>query len=205
MTSTFTPPQTQRPVARGAAPTANPAGEATVNRLLASRIIVLGQGVDDDIANRLVGQMLLLNADDPEADIKLFINSPGGSVSAGMAIYDVMQFVPNDIVTVGMGLAASMGQFLLAAGAPGKRYVLPNARIMMHQPLGGIGGSAAEIQIQAEQMAFTKVRLAELIATHTGQTFEQITEDSNRDRWFSADDAVAYGLVDKVVRTITDL
>jgi len=179
--------------------------ESVANRLLRSRIVVLGTQVDDDVANALVGQMHLLAADDPNRDITLFINSPGGSVTAGMAIYDTMNFIPCDVRTVAMGLAASMGQFLLCAGAPGKRFALPNARIMMHQPLGGIGGSASDIRIQAEQMAFTKLTLAELIAKHAGQPLEKIQEDSERDRWFSASEAAAYGLVDRVVATSAEI
>jgi ATP-dependent Clp protease protease subunit len=151
------------------------------------------------MANTLCAQMLLLAAEDPDKDIWLYINSPGGSVSAGMAIYDTMQFVKNDVATVAMGLAASMGQFLLCAGAPGKRYALPNARIMMHQPLGGLGGTASDIKIQAEQMLYTKKRLAQQIAEHTGQTLEQIEADSDRDRWFTAEQAKEYGFVDHVV------
>ncbi len=157
--------------------------------------------VEDTIANAICAQMLLLAAEDPDKDIYLYINSPGGSVSAGMAIYDTMQFVKNDVATVAMGLAASMGQFLLCAGAPGKRYALPHARIMMHQPSGGLGGTASDIQIQAEQMLYTKRKMAELIAAHTGQTIETIERDSDRDRWFTADEAKDYGLVDQVVHS----
>ena len=173
--------------------------DSIFNRLLQERIIFLGTQVDDDIANRICAQLLLLTAEDAERDIFLYINSPGGSVSAGLAIYDTMQYVPNDIATVGMGLAASMGQFLLCAGEKGKRYALPHARIMMHQPSGGIGGSAADIAIQAENMLWTKKILQERIAEHTGQTFEQIESDSDRDRWFTADEAKDYGFVDHVV------
>jgi ATP-dependent Clp protease, protease subunit len=169
------------------------------NRLLRERIIFLGQPVMDEMANAICAQLLLLAAEDPERDIHLYINSPGGSVSAGMAIYDTMQFVNNDVATYGMGLAASMGQFLLCAGAKGKRYALPHARVMMHQPSGGIGGTAADIAIQAEQMLYVKRLLAERIAFHTGQTVEQIEKDSDRDRWFSADEAREYGFVDHVV------
>ena len=152
------------------------------NRLLKERIIFLGAPVMDDMANAICAQLLLLAAEDPERDIFLYINSPGGSISAGMAIYDTMQFVANDVATVGLGLAASMGQFLLCAGAKGKRYALPHSRIMMHQPLGGMGGTASDIKIQAEQMLYTKRKMAELIAEHTGQTSEQIERDSDRDR-----------------------
>jgi ATP-dependent Clp protease, protease subunit len=170
-------------------------------RLLRERIIFLGSVVDDEIANALCAQLLLLTAEDPKRDIYLYINSPGGSVSAGMAIYDTMQYVPNDVATVGMGMAASMGQFLLCAGAAGKRIALPHSRIMMHQPSGGLGGTASDIKIQAEQMIYTKRKMAELIAQHTGQTVEQIERDSDRDRWFTAEEAREYGLVDKVVQS----
>ncbi len=171
------------------------------NRLLKERIIFLGSVVEDSMANAICAQILLLAAEDPEKDIYLYINSPGGSVTAGMAIYDTMQYVNNDVATVGMGLAASMGQFLLCAGAAGKRYATPHARIMMHQPSGGIGGTVTDIKIQAEQIGFTKRKMAELIAFHTGQTVEQITLDSDRDRWFNAEDAKEYGFVDHVVRS----
>jgi len=171
------------------------------NRLLRERIIFLGSVVEDSMANAICAQILLLAAEDAEKDIYLYINSPGGSVSAGMAIYDTMQFVKNDVATVAMGLAASMGQFLLCSGAPGKRYALPHARIMMHQPSGGIGGTASDIKIQAEQMLHTKRQMADLIAYHTGQTKEQIELDSDRDRWFTAEDAKTYGFVDHVVRS----
>ncbi|MEV4896575.1 ClpP family protease [Nonomuraea sp. NPDC050547] len=167
-------------------------------RLLRERILVLGQEVDDEICNRLCGELLLLAAEDPKRDVTLYINSPGGSVSAGMALYDMMQFVPCDVATVAMGFAASMGQLLLCGGAPGKRYALPNARIVMHQPLGGIGGSATDIQIQAENLMYTKRRMAELIAFHTGQPLERIREDSDRDRWFTAQEALEYGFVDHI-------
>ncbi len=169
------------------------------NRLLKERIIFMGTAVDDPMANAICGQLLLLAAEDPERDIHLYINSPGGSISAGMAIYDTMQFVNNDVATYGMGLAASMGQFLLCAGQKGKRYCLPHARVMMHQPSGGIGGTAADIAIQAEQMLYVKKVMAERIAFHTGQTVEQIEKDSDRDRWFSAQEAKEYGFVDHVV------
>ncbi len=171
------------------------------NRLLKERIIFLGSVVEDSMANAICAQILLLAAEDPDKDIYLYINSPGGSVTAGMAIYDTMQYVNNDVATVGMGLAASMGQFLLCAGAAGKRYATPHARIMMHQPSGGIGGTVTDIKIQAEQIGFTKRKMAELIAFHTGQTVEQITTDSDRDRWFNAEDAKEYGFVDHVVRS----
>jgi ATP-dependent Clp protease protease subunit len=171
------------------------------NRLLKERIIFLGSVVEDSMANAIAAQMLLLAAEDPEKDIFLYINSPGGSVTAGMAIYDTMQFIKNDVATVAMGLAASMGQFLLCAGAPGKRYALPHARIMMHQPSGGIGGTASDIRIQAEQMAHTKKTMADLIAHHTGQKVDTIVQDSDRDRWFTAEEAKQYGFVDHVVKS----
>ncbi len=184
---------------RGGNNTSLTLSDSVYERLLQQRIIVLGQQVDDDIANRIAAQMLLLAAEDPSADIQLYINSPGGSVSAGMAIFDTMEFVPCDVATFAMGMAASMGQFLLSAGARGKRYALPHARIMMHQPSSGVGGSESDIVIQAEQSRLLKRELAELIAAHTGQTVEQITADSERDRWFRAQDALEYGFVDHVI------
>ncbi|NBU37000.1 MAG: ATP-dependent Clp protease proteolytic subunit [Actinobacteria bacterium] len=168
-------------------------------RLLKNRVVMLGTDVNDDIANQLCAQLLYLEGEDPNADIWLYINSPGGSVTAGMAIYDTMQFVSCDVATVCMGLAASMGQFLLTAGAPGKRYTLPNARIMMHQPLAGLRGQASDIAIQAEQLRYTKKRMAELIAHHSGQSLEKIQADSERDNWFTAEEAKEYGLVDSVI------
>ncbi|MEP6631814.1 MAG: ATP-dependent Clp protease proteolytic subunit [Lapillicoccus sp.] len=168
------------------------------NRLLKERIIFLGSEVRDDNANAICAQMLLLAAEDPTKDIWLYINSPGGSVTAGMAIFDTMQWVPNDVATVAMGMAASMGQFLLSAGTPGKRYATPHARVMMHQPSGGIGGTATDIKIQAEQMLHIKKQMAELIAEHTGQPLAQIERDSDRDRWFTAEEAKVYGFVDQV-------
>ncbi len=168
-------------------------------RLLKSRVVMLGTDVNDDIANQICAQLLYLESEDRTSDIWLYINSPGGSVTAGMAIYDTMQFVSCDVATVCLGLAASMGQFLLTAGAPGKRFTLPNARIMMHQPLAGLRGQAADIAIQAEQLVYTKRRMAELIAHHSGQPVPQIQADSERDRWFTAEQATEYGLVDKVI------
>ena len=167
-------------------------------RLLRERIIFLGSDVRDDNANAICAQMLLLAAEDPKSDIWLYINSPGGSVTAGMAIFDTMNWIPNDVATVAMGMAASMGQFLLSAGTKGKRYATPHARVMMHQPSGGIGGTASDIKIQAEQMLFIKKQMAELIAQHTGQSLEQIEADSDRDRWFTAEEAKDYGFVDHV-------
>ncbi|MBM9463273.1 ATP-dependent Clp protease proteolytic subunit [Aeromicrobium sp. YIM 150415] len=175
------------------------------NRLLKERIVFLGAEVRDQNANAICAQMLLLNAEDPDADILFYINSPGGSVDAGMAMYDTMQYVSNDVVTLGMGLAASMGQFLLAAGTPGKRYALPHTRIMMHQPSGGIGGSASDIRIQAEQSILLKKQLNELQAQHSGQSIEQIELDSDRDRWFTPEQAKEYGLIDHVVSTAGDV
>src|SRR6187431_3262942 len=169
------------------------------NRLLKNRVVMLGTDVNDDIANQICAQLLYLEGEDPKADIWMYINSPGGSVYAGMAIYDTMQFVGCDVATVCMGMAASMGQFLLTAGAAGKRLTLPNARVMMHQPLAGLRGQAADIAIQAEQLTYTKRRMAELTAHHTGQPLEKIQADSERDRWFTAEEAQSYGLVDKVI------
>ena len=169
------------------------------NRLLKDRIVFLGTDVNDEIANFITAQMLYLEGQDQDKDIWLYINSPGGSVTAGMAIYDTMQFVAPDVGTICMGLGASMGQFLLGAGAKGKRYALPHARIMMHQPLGGVQGQATDIAIQAEQMALTKKLLQQLIAEHTGQSVEQIEADSDRDRWFTAEEAKEYGIIDHVI------
>ena len=169
------------------------------NRLLKSRIVYLGSDVNDQVANLLTAQMLFLEGEDPESEIWLYINSPGGSVTAGMAIYDTMQFIGPKVGTICMGLGASMGQFLLCAGEPGMRFALPHARILMHQPLGGVQGQATDIAIQAEQMAYTKKLMAERIAFHTGQDVEQITADSDRDRWFTAEEAKEYGLVDSVI------
>ncbi|MFG1921451.1 ATP-dependent Clp protease proteolytic subunit [Cryptosporangium sp. NPDC048952] len=177
--------------------------EQVYARLLRDRIVFLGSEVNDTVANALCAQLLLLNAEDPTRDIWLYINSPGGSVTAGMGIYDTMQWVSNDVCTVALGFAASMGQFLLCAGTRGKRYALPHSRIVMHQPHGGFGGTETEIRIQAEQMLHTKKTMAELIAQHTGQPLERIEEDSDRDRWFTASEAQEYGFVDQVVRTLS--
>ena len=166
--------------------------------LLANRIVFLGSEVRDENANAICAQLLLLNAEDPHKDIYLYINSPGGSVTAGMAIFDTMQWISNDVATVAMGLAASMGQFLLSAGTKGKRYALPHARIMMHQPSGGLGGTASDIKILAEQILATKKEMAELIAEHTGRSVDQIEADSDRDRWFTAAQALEYGFIDHV-------
>ena len=169
------------------------------SRLLKDRIIVLGTDVNDEVANYISAQMLFLESQDSEKPIWLYINSPGGSVTSGMAIYDTMQFVGPEVGTICMGLGASMGQFLLCAGAPGKRYALPHARIMMHHPLGGVRGQVSDIAIQAEQMAYTKRMLQERIAEHTGQKVETIEADSDRDRWFTAEEARDYGIIDQVI------
>ena len=179
-------------------PWGNPQAEV-FNQLLKDRIVVLGSEVEDDIANLIIAQLLYLEAQDDEKDISLYINSPGGVITSGMAIYDTMQFIKPDVATFCMGLAASMGQFLLCAGAAGKRFSLPHARIMMHQPSGGLRGQASDIAIQAEQMLYIKKLMAERIAHHTGQTVEQVEADSDRDRWFTADQARDYGLIDSVI------
>jgi ATP-dependent Clp protease, protease subunit len=176
-----------------------------VTRLLYQRIIVLGSEVDDQVANRLCAQLLLLSAEDPRADISLYINSPGGSVIAGLAIYDTMRLIPNDVSTLAMGLAASMGQFLLCAGAPGKRYSLPHAQVLMHQGSAGFGGTAADVEIYAEQLARTGATMTRLTAQHTGQPVDRIEQDSLRDRWFSAEEALAYGFIDHVVEQLDDV
>jgi ATP-dependent Clp protease protease subunit len=173
--------------------------DAVYDRLLRERIVFLGREVDDELANQLAAQLLLLSAEDPTQDIHLYINSPGGSVSAGMALYDTMQFVDCDVATYAMGMAASMGQFLLAAGTKGKRYSLPHARIMMHQPSAGVGGTQSDITIQAEMLQRLKRQLNELQAAHSGQSVEQVERDSDRDRWFTAEEARVYGFVDHVV------
>jgi ATP-dependent Clp protease protease subunit len=173
--------------------------DSVYERLLRERIIVLGSQVEENIANQICAQLLLLSAEDPEQDIRLYINSPGGSVTAGMAIYDTMQLIEPDVATYAMGLAASMGQFLLSAGTRGKRYALPHARILMHQPSAGVSGTAADIAIQADMLTKHKREMAELIAEQTGQTVERIVADSDRDRWFTADEAREYGFVDRVL------
>jgi ATP-dependent Clp protease, protease subunit len=179
--------------------------DSVYDRLLRERIIFLGQPVDDPIANQISAQLLLLAAEDPKRDVHLYINSPGGSVTAGMAIYDTMQLIECDVATFAMGLAASMGQFLLSSGTPGKRYALPHARILMHQPSAGIGGTASDIAIQAEQYKLTKREMAELIAQQTGQSVEQIERDSDRDRWFTAAQAKEYGFVDEVIERVQQI
>ncbi|MDA8697442.1 ATP-dependent Clp endopeptidase proteolytic subunit ClpP [Rhodopirellula sp.] len=174
------------------------------SRLLKDRIIFLGQQVDDQIANALVAQMLFLQSDDPKADIHLYINSPGGSITAGMAIYDTMQFVSCDVATYCIGQAASMGAALLTAGAKGKRHALPNARIMIHQPLAGMQGTAREVEIHVEELRRIKKRMNELMIEHTGHSLEKIEEDTDRDRFMSADEACEYGLIDKVISKIDE-
>ncbi|HYZ09305.1 MAG TPA: ATP-dependent Clp protease proteolytic subunit [Pseudonocardiaceae bacterium] len=173
--------------------------DSVFERLLRERIIVLGSQVEENIANQICAQLLLLDAEDSTQDIKLYINSPGGSVTAGMAIFDTMELIQSDVTTVAMGLAASMGQFLLSAGTRGKRYALPHARILMHQPSAGVGGTAADIEIQADMLLKHKREMAELIAEHTGQDVERIEADSDRDRWFTAEEARDYGFVDHVL------
>jgi ATP-dependent Clp protease, protease subunit len=169
------------------------------HQLLRKRVIFLGTAIDDDVANRVCAQLLLLEAEDPDRDISLYVNSPGGSVTSGLAIYDTMQYINCDVSTVCVGLAASMGQFLLCAGTHGKRYALPHSRVMMHQPLGQFQGQAADIAIQAEQILYVKRQMAERTAFHTGQPIEKIEEDSDRDRWFTAAEAKDYGFVDAVI------
>jgi ATP-dependent Clp protease protease subunit len=180
-------------------------GDQVYDRLLRERIIFLGSEVEDSSANTICAQILLLAAADGERDIQLYINSPGGSISAGMAIYDTMQFVTNDISTIAMGLAGSMAQFLLCTGTPGKRFALPHARVMMHQLSGGIGGTASDIAIQAENMVHVKRTTHELLARHTGHTVEEIERDSDRDRWFTAPEAKAYGMIDHVISAATEI
>ncbi|KXK63780.1 ATP-dependent Clp protease proteolytic subunit [Micromonospora rosaria] len=174
-------------------------GDQVFERLLRERIIFLGTEVTDESANRICAQMLLLAAEDAERDIVLYINSPGGSISAGMAVYDTMRYVRNDVATLALGLAGSMGQFLLCAGTAGKRYALPHSRILMHQPSGGFGGTVADITIQAENMLQVKRTMQRLIAEHSGRGVEEIERDWNRDRWFTAEQAREYGLVDQVI------
>ncbi|MER5459107.1 ATP-dependent Clp protease proteolytic subunit [Streptomyces sp. NPDC002668] len=184
---------------------ATPFDDHLAAQLLAQRIVFLGTQVDEVSANRVCAQMLLLSAEDPKTDISLYINSPGGAVTAGLAIYDTMRLIPNDVSTLAMGFAASMGQFLLTVGTEGKRFALPNARIMMHQPSAGIGGTAADIAIQAENLEFTKKAVERITAEHTGQSEETISRDGDRDRWFTAEQAKEYGMVDRVVESLDDV
>jgi ATP-dependent Clp protease, protease subunit len=194
---------------RGAvAETAAPGGnleDQLATRLLYQRIVVLGSEVNDPVANRLCAQLLLLSAEDPRRDISLYINSPGGSVTAGLAIYDTMQLIPNDVSTLAMGLAASMGHFLLCAGTPGKRYSLPHAQVLMHQGSAGFGGTAADVEIYSRQLERTGAVMTDLIARHTGQPAERVRADSERDRWFSAEEARDYGIVDHILERVDDI
>jgi len=184
---------------------AGPFDDQLATRLMHQRIVVLGQEVDDPIANRICAELLLLSAEDQRRDISLYINSPGGSVSAGLAIYDTMRLIPNDVSTLAMGIAASMGQFLLSAGTRGKRFALPHARILMHQGSAGIQGTAVDVQIQAENLEHTKSVMNALIAEHTGQDLATIAKDADRDRWFTADEARDYGFVDRVLESVADI
>jgi ATP-dependent Clp protease protease subunit len=176
-----------------------------VQRLMHQRIIVLGEALEEGNGNRLMHQLLLLSAEDPRADISLWINSPGGSVSAMLAIHDVMRLIPNDVSTLAMGMAASAGQFLLSAGTPGKRYALPHARVLLHQGSAGIGGTAIDIELQAEDLRKTRDTVIGLVAEHTGQDAATIERDSRRDRWFDAQEALAYGFVDQVISSVADI
>ena len=188
-----------------APPTTAALDEQLVSRLMFQRIILLGTEVDDHVANRLCAQLLLLSAEDPRSDISLYINSPGGTVSAGLAIYDVMRLIPNDVSTLAMGLAGSMGQFLLCAGTAGKRFSLPHAQVLMHQGSAGFGGTAADVEIYAEQLERTGTTMIRLIAKHTGKPAETVEKDSLRDRWFTAEEARAYGLIDHIVERVDDV
>jgi ATP-dependent Clp protease, protease subunit len=199
------PPQPLPPALRGpvlrAAPPVSSGLDPVLDRLLEERIVFLGREVDDEIANRISAQLLLLSAQDPDRDITLYINSPGGSVTAGMAIYDTMQLITPNVATWAVGFAASMGQFLLSAGTPGKRFALPHARILMHQPSAGVGGNATDVAIRAGVFGQMKREIAELTARHTGQSVETITADADRDRWFTAQEARDYGIVDHIAGT----
>jgi ATP-dependent Clp protease, protease subunit len=174
-------------------------------RLMDRRIVVLGDEVTDESANRIVSQLLVLSADDPDSDISLYINSPGGSVLAGLAVYDVMQLVPNDVATVAVGMAASMGQVLLCGGTRGKRFALPNAQVLMHEGSAGIGGAAADVEIQAAHLTATLDRMRSIIARHTGRSFDEVADDVGRDRWFDAEEARDYGFVDHVVTSLDEI
>jgi ATP-dependent Clp protease, protease subunit len=193
-------------LATGATPwAAGSVDDQVAARLLHQRIIVLGTEVDDPVANRLCGQLLLLSAEDPRGVISLYINSPGGSVSAGLAIYDTMRLIPNDVSTLALGMAGSMGQFLLTAGTPGKRFSLPHAQILMHQGSAGFGGTAADVEIYAGQLERVGSTLLRLTSEHTGQPIETVERDSRRDRWFTAEEALAYGLIDHVLDSVDDV
>jgi ATP-dependent Clp protease protease subunit len=191
-------PHSAVPSILSAAGAPDPSGDI-YQRLLKERIVFLGSAIDQNTANLVCAQLILLEAEDHERDISLYINSPGGSVTDGLAIYDTMQYVRCDVSTICVGLAASMGQFLLCAGAPGKRYALPHSRILMHQPSGAMQGQAADIAIQAEQIGYLKRMMAERIALHTGQPIERIEADSDRDRWFTAQEGLDYGFIDQVI------
>jgi len=190
---------------------AEPAGltgtldDQLIARLLYQRIIVLGSEVDDRVANRLCAQLLLLSAEDPRGDISLYINSPGGSVSAGLAIYDTMRLIPNDVSTLAMGLAGSMAQFLLCAGTRGKRFSLPHAQVLMHQGSAGFGGTAADVEIYSAQLERVGALMTRLTAEHTGQPPERVEQDSKRDRWFSAEEALEYGMIDHILERVEDI
>jgi ATP-dependent Clp protease protease subunit len=192
-------------LAVAAPPTAVGLDEQLISRLMFQRIVLLGTEVDDAVANRLCAQLLLLSAEDPRGDISLYINSPGGSVSAGLAIYDTMRLIPNDVSTLALGLAGSMAQFLLCAGTSGKRFSLPHAQVLMHQGSAGFGGTAADIEIYAEQLGRTGATMMRLISEHTGQPLERVEHDSLRDRWFSAGEARDYGIVDHIVERLDDV
>jgi ATP-dependent Clp protease protease subunit len=192
-------------LAVAAPPTAVGLDEQLISRLMFQRIVLLGTEVDDAVANRLCAQLLLLSAEDPRGDISLYINSPGGSVSAGLAIYDTMRLIPNDVSTLALGLAGSMAQFLLCAGTSGKRFSLPHAQVLMHQGSAGFGGTAADIEIYAEQLGRTGATMMRLISEHTGQPLERVEHDSLRDRWFSAGEARDYGIVDHIVEHLDDV
>jgi ATP-dependent Clp protease protease subunit len=192
-------------LAVAAPPTAAGLDEQLISRLMFQRIVLLGTEVDDAVANRLCAQLLLLSAEDPRGDISLYINSPGGSVSAGLAIYDTMRVIPNDVSTLALGLAGSMAQFLLCAGTAGKRFSLPHAQVLMHQGSAGFGGTAADIEIYAEQLGRTGATMMRLISEHTGQPLERVEQDSMRDRWFSAGEARDYGIVDHIVERLDDV
>ena len=192
-------------LAVAAPPTAAGLDEQLISRLMFQRIVLLGTEVDDAVANRLCAQLLLLSAEDPRGDISLYINSPGGSVSAGLAIYDTMRAIPNDVSTLALGLAGSMAQFLLCAGTAGKRFSLPHAQVLMHQGSAGFGGTAADIEIYAEQLGRTGATMMRLISEHTGQPLERVEQDSMRDRWFRAEEARDYGIVDHILERVDDI
>ncbi|WP_275006669.1 ClpP family protease [Promicromonospora iranensis] len=186
-------------------PHTQPFDDHLASRLLHQRIVLIGTEIDDAVANRVTSQLLLLSAEDPGAEISLYINSPGGSISAGLAVYDTMRLLPNAVSTVAVGFAGSMGQFLLTAGTKGKRYALPHARIMMHQPAGGISGTTSDVVIQAENIRYVKDVMTRLQSEHTGQPVETVAADSERDRWFTAEQALAYGMIDKIVDQVNDV